>query len=505
MKIGGKLTTGFVFVALVGGALGFFGILTIGRLNDSYGRMYDKMTVPMSYLQEMTTAYLRIRIQIRNVIDQTDPKARETAVQTVTQLRQELADSSAKYEKDLLIEAGRKQFAEFSDAEKTYYGYLDRILQLMKDGKAAEAKQFNLDVADKLGSDMRKMIDALVVTKMTLAKQTADENRALAASATLIMAVATFLVVIASLIVGILLARSLSLPIGRSVSIAEAIAKGDLTKAVSAVSLKRGDEIGDLARAFDSMIESLRDVAQGIGIAADNVSSGSAQVSQASQQLSQGATEQSASAEEVSASVEELSATIKQNADNSLATEKIASHSSLDAEEGGKAVAETTGAMKEIASKIGIIEEIARQTNLLALNAAIEAARAGEAGKGFAVVASEVRKLAESSQVAAGEIVTLSASSVTVAEKAGVMLGKMVPDIRKTADLVQEISASAREQSAGTGQIASAITQLDQVIQQNAASSEELASMAEELSSQAEQLAETISFFKLPGAEASSS
>jgi methyl-accepting chemotaxis protein len=192
-----------------------------------------------------------------------------------------------------------------------------------------------------------------------------------------------------------------------------------------------------------------------------------------------------------------MSSSIKQNADNSGQTEKIAVMSASDAKDGGKSVNETVAAMKEIATKISIIEEIARQTNLLALNAAIEAARAGEHGKGFAVVASEVRKLAERSQAAAGEISTLSSRSVQVAETAGEMLNKMVPDIQKTAELVQEISAASREQDTGADQINKAIQQLDQVIQQNASASEEMASTSEELASQADLLKDTISFFRI--------
>jgi methyl-accepting chemotaxis protein len=195
--------------------------------------------------------------------------------------------------------------------------------------------------------------------------------------------------------------------------------------------------------------------------------------------------------------MEEMTSSIRQNSDNSSQTEKIAMKSASDARDGGKAVNETVSAMKEIASKISIIEEIARQTNLLALNAAIEAARAGEHGKGFAVVASEVRKLAERSQTAAGEISTLSTHSVMVAEAAGEMLEKMVPDIQRTSELVQEISASSKEQDTGAEQISKAIQQLDSVIQQNASASEEMASTSEELSGQAEQLKDSISFFRI--------
>ena len=192
-----------------------------------------------------------------------------------------------------------------------------------------------------------------------------------------------------------------------------------------------------------------------------------------------------------------MSSSIQQNADNAHQTNTIAAKAATDAQASGEAVIKTVSAMKEIAEKIGIIEEIARKTDLLALNAAVEAARAGEHGKGFAVVASEVRKLAERSQTAAAEIGKLSSSGVSLADGAGQMLVKLVPDIRKTADLVQEISAASTEQNSGASQINKAIQQLDQVIQQNAASSEEMASTSEELSSQAEQLQSTIAFFKL--------
>ena len=270
------------------------------------------------------------------------------------------------------------------------------------------------------------------------------------------------------------------------------IAGGNLMVQVQGRSANDG-----LMQALSEMVQNLTRVVGDVKSAADNVTAGSQELSSASEQMSQGASEQAASAEEASASMEQMSSNIRQTADNSMQTERIAVKSASAATESGTAVAQTLGAMKEIAARISIIEEIARQTNLLALNAAIEAARAGEHGKGFAVVASEVRKLAERSQRAAGEIGALSKSSVEVAENAGHLLQKLVPDIRKTAELVQEISAACKEQDTGADQINKAIQQLDQVIQQNAGASEEMASTAEELASQAEQLQGSISFFRM--------
>ena len=269
---------------------------------------------------------------------------------------------------------------------------------------------------------------------------------------------------------------------------AKEVAQGNLM-----VELKKRCENDDLMESLAGMVDKLKEVVMEVQSAADNVATGAQEMSATAQNMSQGATEQAASAEEISSSMEQMASNIRQNTDNAMQTEKIAVKSSSDAKEGGRAVTETVSAMKEIATKISIIEEIARQTNLLALNAA----RAGEHGKGFAVVASEVRKLAERSQSAAGEISKLSTSSVAIAEQAGNMLNMMLPDIQKTAELVQEISASSKEQDTGAEQINKAIQQLDQVIQQNAGSAEEMASTTEELSSQAEQLKSTIAFFSL--------
>ncbi len=305
----------------------------------------------------------------------------------------------------------------------------------------------------------------------------------------------SFIIMIAIMAIIIIFTnRYVSAPMKKAVEFTRKVAQGDLT---ATLRIDQKDEVGELIESLSQTVTKLNRILTDIRNAAANVAAGSQQVSSTSQGLSQGATEQASSAEEASSSMEEMVANIRQSADNSQQTEKIAVKSADDALEGGKAVAQAVEAMKDIAGKISIVEEIARQTNLLALNAAIEAARAGEHGKGFAVVAAEVRKLAERSQKAAGEISRLSSSSVQVSERAGELLQFIVPNIQKTAELVQEITASNNEQNAGAQQIGMAIQQLDNVIQTNAAASEELASTAEEMTGQAEHLLEIINFFSL--------
>jgi methyl-accepting chemotaxis protein len=311
-----------------------------------------------------------------------------------------------------------------------------------------------------------------------------------------------FLAVILSIFVTIAIARSIVRPVNAIVQGLDLLARGDLSLRgfdfdMMRKTVARADELGDAGHSLDALLGSLNKVVGEIRTASSEVSSGSAQLSDTAQGLSQGANEQAASIEELSSSIEELTSTIRQNADNTIQADSLSKRVAVNAEESGKAVTDTVERMKEIANKISIIEEISRQTNLLALNAAIEAARAGESGKGFAVVATEVRKLAERSSQAAGEISELSKKSVAIASAAGKRLDELVPDIRKTADLIQEITAASREQATGAEQIATGVSQMDSVVQQNASSSEELAATAEELSGQALGLSRTIEFFKM--------
>ncbi|MBI4851046.1 MAG: MCP four helix bundle domain-containing protein [Acidobacteria bacterium] len=309
--------------------------------------------------------------------------------------------------------------------------------------------------------------------------------------------VMVFILIVTLLLTGSLafiITRSISIPILEIVDVSYRFAQGNLRNDIEVISK---DEVGKLQSAIKEMSSKLIQIASEIHYRIATLSSASTQIAGSSQNLSQGTSEQAAAVEETTTSLEQMSASITQNADNSRQLEQMALKSAKDAEESSRAVKETVIAMKSIANKVSIIEEIAYQTNLLALNAAIEAARAGDHGRGFAVVASEVRKLAERSQTSAKEIAGLAEDSVKTAEVSGQLLVELVPSIRKTTDLVQEVSSASREQSIGVSQIYKAMNQVDQVTQTNASSAEELSAMAEELLSQAEALQKLIAFFQI--------
>jgi len=429
-------------------------------------------------------------------------------------------------------ETGKKMIETFATAYAHSNSVQDLTLALAKQDKAKATERSMTEGLKASTPALNAASDYITYVKKQMADES-DQAKADGSRATIIL----LSLILTSLLIAIAAAVWIALNISRSlasaVGLADAVAIGDLSHKIESSS---NDEVGDLIKslnamtvnlnqtaalaneisngnltveakplsdkdtlglALERMVEKLRQIVSEALTAAQNVSAGSQELSASAEQLSQGATEQASSAEEASSSMEEMASNVKQNADNANQTEKIAAQSAKDAEASGAAVGRAVNAMQTIAEKITIVQEIARQTDLLALNAAVEAARAGEHGKGFAVVASEVRKLAERSQAAAAEIGTLSAETVKVAQEAGSMLSKLVPDIKRTAELVEEITAACREQDVGSAQINQAIQQLDKVGQQNASASEQVSSTSEELASQAEQLQSTISFFRI--------
>ncbi|TVR04605.1 MAG: HAMP domain-containing protein [Spirochaetaceae bacterium] len=512
IALGVKLIGGFLIVAIITlavGAVGYFGITTLA---DNAAYIGTNRIPDLLVLGDMNRERMVIRAQtldVYSVENEADLTRATAAYRNIQQQRArswQIMESSMEQFRQIprATERGRvlvqQLYGEYQ-AWRDSYVPLDRIIDqlarattqeqrstLYADYRAAVA--IMVPISDAMGATF----DTLSDNNTTNTRLQIENDAAVAANLLRISITAMVVAVVAAIGLGILLTRGITGPVQAGVAFAQALAGGDMT---ANIDVNQKDEIGVLAAALREMREKLVSVVTDVKSAAVNVSSGSQEMSSNAQQLSQGATEQAASAEEVSASMEEMGSNIRQNADNAMQTDSIARKSAERAEEGGKAVSETVSAMREIAEKISIIEEIARNTNLLALNAAIEAARAGEHGKGFAVVASEVRKLAERSQKAAGEISELSRKSVSVAESAGQMITEIIPDIRRTAELVQEINAASGEQNSGADQINKAIAQLDQVIQQNASASEEMASMAEELNSQADQLQSTISFFRL--------
>ena len=397
----------------------------------------------------------------------------------------------------LASEDGKKLLDNFATIYAKMVTYQDEEFKLAETDKA-QANEHSRD-GQKIVNDALAAMSAYVVNakKQMAEHAVVSKEEGLHAQSLLLTLIGASLAI--AIAAAIWISLNISRSLARAVDLAGAVAEGDLSQTIPSAS---NDEVGDLVRSLNMMVEKLRQIVAEALTAAQNVSAGSQELSASAEQLSQGATEQASSAEEASSSMEEMASNVKQNADNANQTEKIAAQSAKDAEASGAAVGRAVQAMQTIAEKITIVQEIARQTDLLALNAAVEAARAGEHGKGFAVVASEVRKLAERSQAAAAEIGTLSTDTVKVAQEAGDMLSKLVPDIKKTADLVVEITAACREQDVGSAQINQAIQQLDKVGQQNASASEEVSSTSEELASQAEQLQSTIAYFRIENAAA---
>jgi methyl-accepting chemotaxis protein len=501
LRLATQLNLAFALVAVISLVVGGFGIqgsLSIHKLMED---AYNNSTMSIVYTGNADVALGNYQRALGNYILAPDLATRHGQGVSLGKYRDEVVQWAGKERATAMSDFEQAQWRQFDQQWTPYVDSTRRVLELVDAGKRADAEKWLFVETRPRYGEVGKILSAVVEENRKGADET---NKAgLAAyekvrSRTLVIIAVGFGL---SILLGLLVTKIIKGIVGgeprEAARIAGLVAEGDLSMDVA---LAPGDTDSMMA-SIKGMVGKLGEIIGQTRTASDNLVGASEQLSSTAQSLSQGASEQAASVEETSASMEEMSASIAQNNENAKITGDIATRTAKDTLDGGRAVEETVAAMKQIAHKISIIDDIAYQTNLLALNAAIEAGRAGEHGKGFAVVAAEVRKLAERSQVAAEEISQLATGSVALAEKAGTLLGAIVPSIQKTADLVQEISAASSEQNAGVGQINSAISQISQAIQQNAAASEELASTSEEMNAQAMELQGMMAFFTLARAQ----
>lgn len=508
-----KLILSFLLVIALSAVAIVIGLSKLADVNDMLNKIGSETAPKVAMSSDMQRQLVAMGRNEKNIIlaDSTSDiasyeKSNEATFSEYRKLMTKVQSLVASPEGKAALADAEKNVDEYNVIRKEVVELAKQAAKMSAAGDTDQAAKLNREATALSGSKGRAALDkaeaALDLVSGMNAKAMSDtmqESDQLYASSRNLLITLLVVASVSGVVIALWISLSIARALGNAAGLAESIAGGDLTKTLE---YRARDEVGDLIRNLNTMVEKLREVIGAVQDASENVAAGAEELSSSSEELSQGAAEQASSTEEASASMEEMASNIRQTADNAQQTSKISVSAAEASKKTNESVTQAVEAMRTIAEKIGIVQEIARQTDLLALNAAIEAARAGEHGRGFAVVASEVRKLAERSQNAANEINELSTSSVAVAAKAGEMLSEMLPDILRTTELVQEINAASNEQNAGAEQINRAIQQLDKVTQQNSSASEEMSATSQELASQAAMMQEAAAYFRLDSAGA---
>ncbi|MCH1639800.1 methyl-accepting chemotaxis protein [Paenibacillus timonensis] len=508
MKIGKKLISSFVLVALLAGVVGFVGLWNIKNIDRDYSALYTDYGIPTGEIGEVGMMFNDTRAKIRDVLISSDDQEIDEYVQKMADLDKQILAGLDKFEGEVQTEEMRTVFNELKENLDAYSILRDQVVQMVRSGQKEAATERFYKEGTPIISAVATGIDRLFEEKRTTGAQLSDALTAQSSRTVNSMLAIVGITIAVAVLLGITISRMISKPVTQLMTAAEKIANGDLD--VEIVNEHR-DEVGVLALSFRKMTDNLNEVMTHIQAASEQVASGSKQVSDVSIALSQGATEQASSIEQLSASIEEIASQTKLNADNAALASQLAEQTRNNATMGSEQMNEMLKAMdgintasESISRIIKVIDEIAFQTNILALNAAVEAARAGQHGKGFAVVAEEVRNLAARSANAAKETTGMIENSVRkveggtkIANDTAAALKAIVCDVEKVANLVGDIATASGEQSAGVNQINQGILQVSQVIQANSATSEEGAAASEELSSQADLLREQVERFNL--------
>jgi methyl-accepting chemotaxis protein len=530
LKIRVKILLSFAIVIVLTGVLGIINVVQMQNLNKNTETIANNFMPSIYSLGQMNVNVLDVRRYLYRHVMTPSLDDKMFSEKKISELLIALAENETIYKKYISSEAENQFFDQYKKAWSEYVVINENIMKASRENEVEKTQALmksSRESFDKVLEVLHK--DILLNNKGGLNEYESSKKEY---SFSVILIISILLTVIAlGIFIGLFISGTIAKGIAKVQDGARKLAIGDLTFDIEVdskdeigllmadfkklkesnlmivenakkvaegdltIKLAKRSENDELMIALSEMVERLGEIVVRISESAENVAMGSGQLSSTSTEIAQGANEQAASAEEISSSVEEMASTIQQNTDNAVQTEKVATITAQGILDVSNSSQQSLEAIRMIVEKIKVINAIAEKTDILAINAAIEAARAGEHGKGFAVVAAEVRKLAETSQKAAIEINNISSSSLKVTEASGEQLARIIPDIQRTATLVQEIAAASIEQSAGAAQITKAIEQLSQVTQQNSAAAEEMSSTSEELSSQAATLKEIISFF----------